>query len=66
MRNARQTAPVSFGARTRIVRRLKRHPILYGILGVMVIQFLTGLGTGFDLSVRLYYALGIMLLAGWF
>lgn len=66
IRNGRQTAPVAFGTRTRIVRRLKKHPILYGILGVMVIQFLTGLGTGFDLSVRLYYALGIMLLAGWF
>ena len=47
-------------------RRLRRRkPILYGILVVMVIQFLTGMATGFDLSVRLYYALGILLIAGW-
>lgn len=31
----------------------------------MVIEFLTGMATGFDLSVRLYYALGILLIAGW-
>ncbi len=49
-----------------MVRRLKRHPVLYGILGVITLEFLTGLGTGFDLSVRLYYALGILLVVGWF
>ena len=48
-----------------MVRRLKRHPVLYGILGVITLEFLTGLGTGFDLSVRLYYALGILLVVGW-
>lgn len=58
------TKPI--GGRKRVVRRLKRHPILYGILGVITLEFLTGLGTGFDLSVRLYYALGILLLVGWF
>jgi uncharacterized protein (DUF58 family) len=31
----------------------------------MVVEFLTGMATGFDLSVRLYYALGLLLLAGW-
>ncbi len=31
----------------------------------MIIEFLTGMATGFDLSVRLYYALAILLLAGW-
>ena len=46
-------------------RRRSRNPILYGILIVMVIEFLTGMATGFDLSVRLYYALGILLIAGW-
>ena len=46
-------------------RRLKRSPILYGIILVMIIEFLTGMATGFDLSVRLYYALAILLLAGW-
>lgn len=46
-------------------RRLKRNPILYGIILVMIVQFLTGMATGFDLSVRLYYALAILLLAGW-
>lgn len=46
-------------------RRLKRNPILYGIIAVMIVEFLTGMATGFDLSVRLYYALAILLLAGW-
>jgi len=46
-------------------RRLRRNPILYGILVVMVIEFLTGMATGFDLSVRLYYSLGILLIGGW-
>ena len=58
------TKPI--GGRKRVVRRLKRHPVLYGILGVITLEFLTGLGTGFDLSVRLYYALGILLAVGWF
>ena len=31
----------------------------------MIVEFLTGMATGFDLSVRLYYALAILLLAGW-
>lgn len=47
------------------MRRLRRHPILYGILLVMILEFLTGMATGFDLSVRLYYSLGFLLLAGW-
>ena len=58
------TKPI--GSRKRVVRRLKRHPVLYGILGVITLEFLTGLGTGFDLSVRLYYALVILLAVGWF
>jgi len=49
----------------RVVRGMKRHPILYGILAVMVIEFLTGMATGFDLSVRLYYSLGVLLVVGW-
>ena len=60
----KSTRPI--GGRKRVVRRLKRHPVLYGILGVITLEFLTGLGTGFDLSVRLYYALGILLVVGWF
>jgi uncharacterized protein (DUF58 family) len=39
---------------------------MYGILVVIIIEFLTGMATGFDLAVRLYYSLGILLLAGWF
>lgn len=38
---------------------------MYGIVTVIVIEFLTGMATGFDLSVRLYYSLGILLIAGW-
>lgn len=58
-------SPVAHGGRRRVIRRLKRHPILYGILAVMVIEFMSGMATGFDLSVRLYYSLGILLIAGW-
>ena len=47
-------------------RRFRQNPILYGIIVVMVIEFLTGMATGFDLSVRLYYALGILLISGLF
>ncbi|MEE8046636.1 MAG: DUF58 domain-containing protein [Dehalococcoidia bacterium] len=60
--------PVAYsagGGRKRVIRRLRRHPILYGILAVMILEFLTGMATGFDLSVRLYYSLGILLIAGW-
>ncbi|MCZ6538759.1 MAG: DUF58 domain-containing protein [Chloroflexi bacterium] len=57
--------PVAISGRRRVVRRLRRHPILYGILAVMVIEFMSGMATGFDLSVRLYYSLGILLIAGW-
>jgi uncharacterized protein (DUF58 family) len=53
------------GRRRSAVRRLKRHPILYGIITVIVLEFLTGMATGFDLSVRLYYSLGFLLIAGW-
>lgn len=49
----------------RVVRGAKRHPILYGILLVMAIEFLTGMATGFDLSVRLYYSLAVLLVVGW-
>jgi uncharacterized protein (DUF58 family) len=44
---------------------MKRHPILYGILALMAIEFMTGMATGFDLSVRLYYSLGVLLVVGW-
>ncbi|MCI0833617.1 MAG: DUF58 domain-containing protein [Chloroflexi bacterium] len=57
--------PVVSSGRRRVVRRLQRHPILYGIVAVMVLEFMSGMATGFDLSVRLYYSLGILLLAGW-
>ncbi|WP_342826623.1 DUF58 domain-containing protein [Candidatus Lucifugimonas marina] len=67
--NSQVEAPPSSevsGRTRRAGRRLRKNPVLYGILVVMVLEFLTGMATGFDLSVRLYYALGILLLAGWF
>lgn len=63
--NQSTNPPVVSSGRRRAVRRLRRHPILYGILTVIVVEFMTGMATGFDLSVRLYYALAILLLAGW-
>ena len=32
----------------------------------MVLEFMSGMATGFDLSVRLYYSLGVLVVAGWF
>lgn len=61
---AANSTVVSDGRR-RVIQRLRRNPIVYGILIVMIVEFLTGMATGFDLSVRLYYSLGILLLAGW-
>jgi uncharacterized protein (DUF58 family) len=63
--NRRTEADESDAAPRRVVRRLRRHPILYGIVVVMILEFLTGMATGFDLSVRLYYALGFLLIGGW-
>jgi uncharacterized protein (DUF58 family) len=57
--------PESGSRRKTAGQRLKRNPILYGIIVVMIVEFLTGMATGFDLSVRLYMALGILLIAGW-
>ena len=32
----------------------------------MLLEFMSGMATGFDLSVRLYYSLGVLVVAGWF
>ncbi len=38
---------------------------MYGILAIMVIQFMSGMATGFDLAFRLNYVLGILLIGSW-
>ena len=63
--NQTEDSSTSTDGRGRVVRGMKRHPILYGILLVMAIEFMTGMATGFDLSVRLYYSLGVLLVVAW-
>ena len=46
----------------RVVRALGRHPVLYGILALMVISWLAGMATGFDLSFRLVYLLAALVI----
>ena len=41
----------------RVVRALRRHPVLYGIAALMAISFMAGMATGFDLAFRLVYLL---------
>ena len=41
----------------RVVRALRRHPVLYGIAALMAISLMAGMATGFDLAFRLVYLL---------
>ena len=44
----------------RVVRALGRHPVLYGIVALMVISGMAGMATGFDLAFRLVYLLAAL------
>jgi uncharacterized protein (DUF58 family) len=46
----------------RAVRALRRHPVLYGVLLLMVIALISGMATGFDLMVKLNYVLAMVLI----
>ena len=46
----------------RVVRALRRHPVLYGIVALMVISWMAGMATGFDLSFRLVYLLAALVI----
>ena len=52
-------------AGARVVRRLKRHPVLYALLALMVLLFASAMATGFDLAVRLNYILLFLLVISW-
>ena len=45
-----------------MVRALRRHPVLYGIVALMVISWMAGMATGFDLSFRLVYLLAALVI----
>jgi uncharacterized protein (DUF58 family) len=49
----------------RITRNLKRRPVLYVILALMVLLFLSSMATGFDLAVKLNYILVLLLIVSW-
>ena len=63
------TAPAgnreSLGATRRTVRSIRRYPVLSGIVAVMLVAFVGGVATGFDLLVRLNYVLVLLLIVSW-
>ncbi len=54
-------AAVSGGQGVRVIRTLRRHPVLYAVIFIMVFAFVSGAATGFDLMVKLNYVLGMVL-----
>lgn len=55
----------SSGARRRTARAIRRYPVLSGIIAVMVVSFVGGVATGFDLLVRLNYVLVLLIGVSW-
>ncbi len=49
----------------RVIRSLKRRPVLYVILALMVLLLLSSMATGFDLAVKLNYILGLLIVVSW-
>ncbi len=49
----------------RVIRNLKRRPVLYAILSLMVLLLLSSMATGFDLAVRLNYILALLIVVSW-
>jgi len=59
VQSERLQVPVSNrGWRSRFAAHLKSTRRAYALVVIMVILFLSAMGTGFDLAVRLTYALG--------
>ena len=54
-------ATASGGQGVRVVRALRRHPVLYAVIFIMVVAFISGAATGFDLMVKLNYVLAMIL-----
>ena len=52
-------------ATRRTVRSIRRYPVLSGIVAVMLVAFVGGLATGFDLLVRLNYVLVLLIVVSW-
>ncbi len=50
----------------RSIRAIRRYPFLTAIIVMMSLTFITGLATGFDLAMRLNYALAILIGVSWF
>lgn len=49
----------------RITRNLKRRPVLYAILALMVLLLMSSMATGFDLAVKLNYILFLLIGVSW-
>ncbi|MDA0874020.1 MAG: hypothetical protein O3C45_03055, partial [Bacteroidetes bacterium] len=49
----------------RVTRNLRRRPVLYVILAVMVLLQATSMATGFDLAVKLNYILILLIAISW-
>ena len=51
--------------RSRATRGLRRHPVLYAIIAVIVLLIATSMATGFDLAVSLVYILLLLIVGSW-
>ena len=60
-RNDAATVGQDRGSR-RVVRALRRHPVLYGIAALAAISVMAGMATGFDLAFRLVYLLAAIVI----
>ncbi len=53
-------------AARRSIRAIRRYPFLTAIIVMMAVTLIAGLATGFDLAMRLNYALAILIFVSWF
>lgn len=49
----------------RAIRNLRRRPVLYAILSLMLLLLFSSMATGFDLAVKLNYILGLLIIVSW-
>ncbi len=66
-RNAFDAATAVDAARPRrkTITAIRRYPVLSVIIAMMIVVFISGMATGFDLAVRLNYIFAILIVASW-
>ena len=63
--SGRAQSTFSKARQIRTVRAIRRYPVLTSIIVMMVVTFIAGMATGFDLAVRLNYVLAILIAISW-